>query len=106
MPVRKLTTIYILSSSYQYNYFLQTVFGYVEFAMQIQPFLSKRETYERERERERERDRQTDRQTYRQTKNGQRERERVRKRREMNMPPHFLTVTLISGNSSFTCSVL
>ena len=62
----------------------------------------------RERERERERERQTDRQTDRQrqrdrqTKNGG---ERVCERREMNIPPQFLTDTLNSGNTIFVCSV-
>ena len=102
MPARKLNTIYKLSNSYQYNYFLQTFFGYVEFDRQIQQYLSKWGSYERERERETETETDKD----RQTENGG-ERERVCVRRETNMPPHFfLTDTLISGNSPFVYSVL
>ena len=59
MLVRKRNTIYILSNSYQYNYFLQTVFGY----------LSRWKSYESLRERERERERESG-QIDRQTKNG------------------------------------
>ena len=75
-------------------FFLQTVFGYVEFERQIQQCFSKCEPYKRERERERERE-----------ADKQRPVERGCKKIVEYASPFFLTDTQISGDSALVYSV-